>query len=510
MNPKMSFSVISLAVTLGMSFAHGAAQVDPRLSAFARQNTAQKVRVIALMRNTSQGLVNPTRYNFKSVHQFLTNRAKASWQQAQASLNQGNLAGSTEVQVQNVFYINNSLVADVTPAGLRKLAMVPNIEKIYANGEIQSGEPTIRGVRSLRGSREAASYTYGLKDLGIEQLMTSHPEIQGQGVLVGHIDTGVDGKHPALANKVALFYDPSTNTVTTPKDSDQHGTHTAGTILGGDRKSTIIGVAPEAKLVSSGALSSYENMLRAMEFMLDPDKNPNTNDRPRLISNSWNCNGAPDVELFYRAIEAWEAAGILPVFSAGNSGPNAQSITKPHEHPSVIAVGATDSAGKIASFSSRGPGIFRGQKIQKPDFTAPGVDVLSSIPGGTLQAMSGTSMAAPHAAGLATLLFQVNPKLTPVQAREIMTKTSRFVDASGQPIPAQAWNANYGFGRLNAIEAIKAAAALVNGAIQFRPQFFTQAFETQGFGKSLNLTPAAATVDLTKTVSVNSGSWLKL
>ncbi len=502
---KLKLSALSFAVLLAVgNWAHGVAQVDPRLAAFARQNSTQKVRVIALMTTSSHGFVSPTRYNFKSVHQFLVNRANASWAQVKPLIERSHFAGQ-DIQVQNVFYINNSLVADVTAAGLKRLAQIPSIEKIYFNGPIQLGEPT--AVRRGLVSRLAAGeYTYGLKDLGIEELMKTKPEIQGQGVLVGHIDTGVDGKHPALASKIALFYDAATNSIKPATDSGQHGSHTAGTILGGDRQSTIIGVAPQAKLISSGALNGYDEMLRAMEFMLDPDKNPNTNDRPRLISNSWNCGGAPDVELFYKAIEAWEAAGILPVFSAGNSGPKPQSITQPHEHPSAFAIGATDSKGLIASFSSRGPGIYHGQKIQKPDVTAPGVDVYSSVPGGKFQTMSGTSMAAPHAAGVATLLFQANPALTPAQVREIMTKTSRFVDANGASIPTQTWNPNYGFGRLNALEAIKVAASMVGQRFAFRPQFFMNAFGAGQSTLKLDTAVENPTVDLNHTASV-SGNW---
>jgi subtilisin family serine protease len=504
---KLSFSnlFVVLFVFAGFSFAK-AAQVDPRLNAFARQSSAQKVRVIALMTANSHGFVSPTRYNFKSVHQYLVNRSKASWAQVKPLIERSNFSGN-DIQVQNIFYINNSLVADVTSAGLQRLAQIPMIEKIYFNGPIQLGEPTISSPRGFAARLARGEYTYGLKDLGIEELMKTKPQIQGQGVFIGHIDTGVDGKHPALAGKIALFYDAASNSIQPPTDSYKHGSHTAGTILGGDRKSTIIGVAPEAKLIASGALESYDDMLRAMEFMLDPDKNPNTNDRPRLISNSWNCGGAPDVELFYRAVEAWEAAGILPVFSAGNAGPKPQTITPPHEHPNAYAIGATDSNGMIASFSSRGPGLFRGQKTQKPDVTAPGVAVYSSVPGGGFQTMSGTSMAAPHAAGLAALLFQVNPALTPVQVREILTRTARFVDANGAPIPVQAWNPNYGFGRLNGLEAIRVAASMIGQRIgSFRPQFFLKAFDASQPTLSLVSANESAIVRLDHTTRIQ-GQW---
>jgi len=298
-----------------------------------------------------------------------------------------------------------------------------------------------------------------------------------------------------------------------PYDAGSHGTHTAGTILGGDRQNTIIGVAPKARLIASAALSGYDHMLRAMEFMLDPDKNPSTNDRPRLVSNSWNTGGAPDQELFYRAISAWEAAGILPVFSAGNAGPGPKTITPPHEHPGVIAVAATGPDGKAADFSSRGPGIFQGKETQKPDLSAPGVNIISTVPGGKLQAMSGTSMACPHAAGVAALIFQVNPNLNPAQVREVMVKTLKFVDANGSPMDKQVWNPVYGFGRLNAMAAIQAVSGvgkIRRVSAQLSPTAILPNLigEIESLTSQLSKMDFVGSADLTESFPTDSTQWI--
>lgn len=461
-------SVIAFVAVLSIECAFSASLVDPRLQNFVRQGNNQRVRVVALMKNETAGLAAPQRYNFRSVHQFLVTRARFSWEQVKAVV----MKSPADVIVQSAFWINNSIVADVTPQGLRILSQIPNIEKIYLNGQIEYIRPVAKGA-PFRLQRSVA-YPYDLVDMGIDKLMEKRPDLIGTGVKVGLVDTGADGKHPALAGKIALFYDAASNQIKDPYDADQHGTHTAGTIVGGDRQNVVIGVAPGAQLIASAALSGYDNMIRAMEFMLDPDKNPNTNDRPRLVSNSWNSNGAPDQEVFYRAISAWEAAGILPVFSAGNAGPKAKTITRPHEHPSVIAVAATGEDGKVASFSSRGPADFQGQLVQKPDMSAPGVDIVSSVPGGGLQSMSGTSMACPHAAGVAALIFQANPNLNPAQVRAIMTKSLIFVNENGSPSTSQVWNASYGLGRLNALAAIQMATGVqnlgrTNMMMQFQP-----------------------------------------
>lgn len=424
--------------------------VDPALNVFLNTRSVQTTRVVVLLKYPTH-LPAPRRYESASVKKYLIQMYQASAKNV-AGLVQSN---PRDIKLVDQFWINNSLALDVTPNGLRALTQSPAVEKIYANRRVVYSQPV--AARPVRHLREAADYTYGLKDLGLDKLQSERPDLNGQGVVVGLIDTGIDGKHPALKGKIPLFYDASLNKITEPTDKQSHGTHTAGTILGGDRETVKIGVAPGAKMIGSAALDGYDKMLKSMQFMLDPDGNPQTADAPRLISNSWNAGGAPDIELFYRAITAWEAAGILPVFSAGNAGPGPKTITTPHEHPSVLAVGATDANFKIASFSSRGPGVFQGKPTQKPDFTAPGVNILSTVPGGGFQEMSGTSMACPHAAGVATLLFQVNPKFTPQNVREIMMKTLRFVDQSGNPIAQPVWNPAYGFGRMDAYTAIKAA-----------------------------------------------------
>ncbi len=510
---NMKLIVIFSSIFLLMSeLATASAFVDPRLQNFVRQNGVKKARVIALMKNDTAGFAAPQRYNFRSVHQFLTARTRVSWEQVKAALAQ---APAADISILNAFWINNSIVADVSPQGLRMLAQVPNIEKIYLNGEIQYVRPVAAG-RPFRAQRsDPTQYPYDLIDIGIDKLMEKRPDLLGQGVRVGLIDTGVDGKHPALAGKIALFYDAASNQIKEPYDADSHGTHTAGTIAGGDRQGVNIGVAPKAQLVASAALSGYSNMLRAMEFMLDPDKNPNTNDQPRLISNSWNSGGAPDQELFYRAISAWEAAGILPVFSAGNAGPGPKTITRPHEHPAVIAVAATGKDGKVANFSSRGPADFQGKVIQKPDLSAPGVDIVSSVPGGALQAMSGTSMACPHAAGVVALMLQANPNLNPAQIREILTKTLILVNENGSPSPTQVWNASYGMGRLNALAAIQVVTGLrtMNRDLvmaQFQP---TSAFrnivnEVETLVSRVARLNTVDTSDLTGRYRTNPSQWM--
>lgn len=462
--------IVSLVVGVAMltaTQAQAAPVIDRELVNFARSQGAVRktVRVVALL-DAGRAAQAPRRYDHRNVLRFLRSRAEQSKELVIRHLAQ--VPDGEQVHVVNFHWINNSLVADVTPDGLKALAKAPGIERVYLNRKIDEIRPYARRPvsRGILMGIAGEQWPYSLKDIGVDRLADELPQVDGSGVMIGSIDTGIDGKHPALAGKISVFYNAATGKHVEPFDEDSHGTHTVGTMVGGDRKNVKIGVAPGARIIGSAALSGYDAMLKAMEFMLDPDGKPETADFPRAINNSWNCNGAPDVELFYRAINAWEAAGILPVFSAGNSGPRDETITKPHEHPSVIAVAATGSDGKVTNFSSRGPARYKGQITQKPDISAPGHEIVSTMPGNRMEAMSGTSMAAPHVTGAAALLFQVNPKLTPAQAREILTKSAMFVDLSGNSIDQQVWNKAYGLGRMNVYDAVKMAIRTAGSSLR--------------------------------------------
>lgn len=447
----------SLLFTLSAVPVNAGVMIDPELIPFGRGETdLQSVYVIVAMSAPANEPSPPTRYDQTAVLEFLRARLYYSWNTVAGHLYQ---SGHLDYTIRPVasHWINNTFTAEVSPDGLRALAKTPGVAKIYYNRDVIE-EPTINGQDPWdEADPELAGMPYDFPEMGLDRLIKEMPQITGKGVVVGSIDTGVDGNHPALAGKVISFFDARSGQLTEPYDRGDHGTHTAGTIVGGDRSRTLVGVAPDAKLVASAALSSYDHMLRAMEFMLDPDSDPSTVDMPRAVNNSWNCEGAPDVELFYKAISAWEAAGVLPVFSAGNAGRRGlRSITRPHEHPSVLAVGATGPDGKIAPFSSRGPGSFRGQDTQKPDLTAPGVDIDSTMPGGGFGKMSGTSMAAPHVTGAVALLLQIDPMLNPAQLKELLMATATPMSAEDD-FGDGTWNPHYGMGKTDIYRAAKAA-----------------------------------------------------
>lgn len=247
-------------------------------------------------------------------------------------------------------------------------------------------------------------------------------------------DTGIDPSHPALNTKYRGWYAPPSHAWyqpgsgnTTPFDCDEHGTHVTGTMMGLDRlNNDTIGVAFNAQWIGSASLCGFGGfgLTGSLQWALNPDGNASTvNDRPDVINNSWydpstqnECNG-----IYVNVLNSLEAAGIATVFSAGNEGPGIGTITPPHnintDLVNTFTVGAVNgnvSTLPIASFSSRGPSSCggTGSLLIKPEVSAPGFQVRSSVPGGGYSNFNGTSMAAPHVSGAVLLLKEAFPYLT--------------------------------------------------------------------------------------------------
>lgn len=302
--------------------------------------------------------------------------------------------------------------------------------------------------------------------------------VKGAGIVIGQSDSGVDGTHPALAAQYRgaregddyNWFDPWNGTPS-PVDAGGHGTHTLGTVLGAGG----IGVAPEATWFACANLArnlgSPALYLDCMQFMLAPfpqGGSPFTDGDPtraaHVLNNSWGC---PEIEgcdptSLQVAAEHLRAAGIFVVVSAGNDGPNCSTINAPLSlYDAVFSVGAVDRFGNVTEFSSRGPVTADGSGRMKPDITAPGADVFSSLPGATYGEYSGTSMAGPHLAGVVALLWSANPDLIGdiEQTEQILIQTASPYTGSmengcfegGTP------NAAYGYGVVNAYEAVKKA-----------------------------------------------------
>jgi subtilisin family serine protease len=244
--------------------------------------------------------------------------------------------------------------------------------------------------------------------------------VTGEGIVVGSSDSGVDGAHPALAAGFRggddSWLDPSNGT-RTPTDRNGHGTHTLGSALGRGG----IGVAPGAQWTGCAnlarGLGNPGRYLDCLQFMLapyppggDPWRDGRPARAPHVLTNSWAC---PPIEgcdegVLRPATAALQAAGVYAVVSAGNAGPLCETIEDPPaQYPDVLTVGAVDRDGQLSVFSSRGPV----PGASKPDLVAPGARVVSALPGGGYGPLDGTSMAAPHVAGVVALMWSANPDL---------------------------------------------------------------------------------------------------
>jgi subtilisin family serine protease len=185
---------------------------------------------------------------------------------------------------------------------------------------------------------------------------------------------------------------------------------------------------------------------------------------PHIVNNSWGCppREGCDAGSLRQVVETVRAAGLLVVSSAGNAGPGCSTVEDPIAiYDAAFTVGAHDSLGRLASFSSRGPVTVDGSNLPKPDLSAPGVGVLSTYLNGGYTILSGTSMAAPHVAGAAALLWSAAPYLVgdPDLTEQALIKSATPVPDSacltgGGPVSP---NPSYGFGRLDVAAAVALA-----------------------------------------------------
>jgi subtilisin family serine protease len=370
-----------------------------------------------------------------------------------------------KVKLTRQFWIDNIMLVQATPDVIRGIASRPDVLKVFDNYTMTL-PPQERSV-----NQTPTPLWDSIRKIGAKQVWSTYG-LNGAGVRVGGLDTGVDIAHPDLAGKMvttspgdptypggwAEFNSTGGRVVgSVPHDSDQHGTHTMGTAAGGSASGYAIGVAPGANimhgLVIPGGSGSFVQVAAGMQWIIDPDGNPATDDGADVVNMSLGATGT--YSDMVAPTDNMVAANVFPSFSIGNSGPNASTTGSPGNVPSAYGVGATDSLDVIASFSSRGPVTWNyppyvGTWI-KPDISAPGVMIFSAIPGGSWEGdWSGTSMAAPHVTGTVALMVQANPTMTVETMKQLLAQTAIDRGDAGM-------DNTYGWGRVNAFAAVSAA-----------------------------------------------------
>ncbi|WP_298903151.1 S8 family serine peptidase [uncultured Psychroserpens sp.] len=327
----------------------------------------------------------------------------------------------------------------------------------------------------LRNIGQTVDGVTGTNDADIDATLAWNYERGRRNVIVAVIDTGVDYNHPDLKNNILAQgsedWNFASSTSKDPFDGGTHGTHVAGTAAGVDNQIGIIGVAPKCSIMPLRVnLTSGMNSNRAdaINYVTDQAR---ANSKNRYVINcSWRMSGHHSG--VYMAIRRAVRNNVVVVFAAGNAG-NDINVTPqyPAVYTEVIAVAATDQKDRKASFSNYG---------KKVDVSAPGVNIYSTVPGSNYSFKNGTSMAAPHVAGLAALIWSKNMTLTDNQVRKIIEKTTDNIDAKNPGFVGK-----LGTGRINAFKALRATPYNVT-----RKLIKTFSFPQNNRGSSTGLTYA--------------------
>lgn len=324
--------------------------------------------------------------------------------------------------VDHVFKHIPVVEARLPSAAIFALSQAANIAYIESNEVVKATDIIPWGIERIFGSEQRLSDTW----------MSS----EGEGVGVAVLDTGIDGSHADLnvVGGINLINND-------PYDVDQntHGTHVAGIIAALNQQSGIAGVAPGVSLYSVTVLdaagSGYmSDVIQGIEWAM--------NQNIEIINMSLGAESSSNA--LESITQAAFDAGHLLIAAAGNEGVQSgqgDTVSYPAKLPSVIAVAAASESDQRASFSSHGEAV---------ELIAPGVNILSTMPGDDYAYKNGTSMAAPHVAGVAALMWSINPSLTNIDIRQILQESAEDLGLSAN---------HQGYGMVDGFKAFNTAHA---------------------------------------------------
>ncbi len=317
----------------------------------------------------------------------------------------------------SIHSITNAVTAKLTPRQMNDIAEIDEVGLI----RLEALEP----VTCMNESVKVIEVPEAEEDF----------QATGSGIKVAVLDSGIDKTHPALFARVV----DEVSTVGEPVDvAGNHGTHVAGTIASNDP--VYRGIAPDAELINIKVLTATGSgtpagVIRGLEeAVLRGARVANLSLGWSEIAHGWICDDADCI--LCRAADNAVRLGVTLVVAAGNEGSSGGVAPFAIRHPGaarrVITVGAVDKAKALTTFSSTGPSSGRLStgspvRLTKPDLSAPGAQITSTVTGGQFAAMSGTSMAAPHVAGLVALAFQRNPNLQPLMVKKLMEGSSEHL-----------------------------------------------------------------------------------
>jgi subtilase family protein len=303
-----------------------------------------------------------------------------------------------------------------------------------ADTRVKSVQPNFRYVlqeQKLQDQKkpltEGDPGQYAVAQLRLPQ---AHTLARGMNVTIAVIDSGIDVKHPELANSVADSFDA----LGSKEGPHVHGTGIAGAIVAHAR---LIGSAPEARLLAIRAFGSASGAAESTSYVILKGLDYAVVHGAQIVNMSF---AGPKDPMIERGIAATAARGVLLVAAAGNAGAKSPPLY-PAANPNVIAVSGTDAQDKLFAASNRGNYIA---------IAAPGADIFLPAPDEKYQITSGTSFSAAYVSGIAALIMERNPALKPNDVRAILTKTARDLGVPGR-------DDLFGAGEADAFAAVTAA-----------------------------------------------------
>jgi serine protease AprX len=403
------------------------------------------------------------------------------------------------------FWAANMISTTANRQLVEALAARPDVARVDSNTPtrwIEEPEVEKSGVAASNpDSTEAVEW--GVQNVNAPALWALG--FTGQNIVIGGLDTGIRWSHNVLKPKYRGWNgsvadhnynwrdaihsgggDCGPNTLA-PCDDSGHGTHTVGTVIGDDGGGNQVGVAPGARWIGcrnmdqgAGTPATYTE---CFQFAIAPTdlagNNPNPALRPHVLNNSWTCpasEGCVTRAELETIVNNTQAAGIFVAVSAGNAGPACSTISDPASiYALSFSVGATDINNALAGFSSRGPSTFYTPNLLKPNISAPGVNVRSATRSSDIafSSLSGTSMAAPHVAGVVALLWSARPHLVRniAATKALLQNTANpqvtlTLQTCGGISSSQIPNNSFGYGRVDALAAFNASAPVtVSGTV---------------------------------------------
>jgi subtilisin family serine protease len=301
--------------------------------------------------------------------------------------------------------------------------------ELAADGSVRSVQLNFRYFLQDQKKTEGDAAQYAVAQLRLPQ---AHAVVRGMNVTIAVIDSGIDARHPELANSVADSFDA----LGSKEGAHTHGTGIAGAIVA---HAKLMGSAPEARLIAIRAFGSGAKGAESTSYVILRGLDYAAEHGAQIINMSF---AGPKDPLIERGIAATAARGILMVAAAGNAGAKSPPLY-PAANPNVVAVSGTDAQEKLFTASNRGNHIA---------VAAPGADIFLPAPDEKYQITSGTSFSAAYVSGVAALIMERNPALKPADVRAILTKTARDLGTPGR-------DEQFGAGEADAFAAVTAAAA---------------------------------------------------